>query len=384
MSGDSARPIGNTRDDEFLWIMVAIFVLGIATWVFGHEKISAFVMKVRAFETHLLVFDSEARDALRDWIATTHPRDVTFNELWQSGMAAGRSLRWVVLVIVTGLFGFLIYRSPDRSTKYTQSYQTDSLAMQESSEWPVVKPVLGQKIINIPLNDPINGMRQLPRDYGRRHGMIVPIAGLGDQDDPANIELLDHKDAMRLDRARAIFAKQLGKVWQGVPALRGYERALFAACAAQINNDNDLAQHIINDLALSYLRARKEKKVVLINSIRAQKAMHQYGNTQVVKRIVGRHAYNRTVLMSMLMKARENGVLPAAWFRWLKTVDRVTWYALNDLGLDVASVEAAGVRAHWLAETMAKTPIVNPMIEPALVGLKTYLGEIIDVEDEDA
>jgi len=56
----------------------------------------------------------------------------------------------------------------------------------------------------------------------------------------------------------------------------------------------------------------------------------------------------------MLEKARSNGVLPPNWFRWLKTVDRVTWYALNDLGLDVASVEAAGIRAHWLAESMAR------------------------------
>ncbi|MDH0342144.1 type IVB secretion system coupling complex protein DotM/IcmP [Chromobacterium haemolyticum] len=374
----------NNGDNELLWVCGGLFVVLVGAWLLGHEKISAFVMKVRAFEIYLMVFDGEARDAMKEWLATTHPRDVTLNELWQSGLVAGRSLRWVVLFILTCLFGFLIYRAPDRSGKYTQKYSTDTLARQESEEWPVVKPVLGQSYIETPLNDPINGMRQLPRDYGRRHGMIVPIAGLGEKDDPANIELLDHKDALKLDRARAIFGKQLGKVWQGVSALRGYERALFAACAAQINNNNDLAQAIINDLSISFMRARKEKKAGLINSLRAQKAMHEYGNSPLVKRIVGRHAYTRTILMSMLTRARENGALPAAWFRWLKTVDRVTWYALNDLGLDVASVEAAGVRAHWDAERMAKTPIVNPMIESALVGLMTYLGEINDVEDEDA
>lgn len=370
-------------DNELLWVLGGVFLLVVAAWLFGHEKISAFVMKVRGIESYLLIFDGEARDAIKEWVTTTHPRDATLLELWQSGIVAGRSLRWAVLLIVTGLFGYLVYRSPERGTKYTRVYTTETLAQQEAKVWPVIQPVLGQNIIDIPLNDPINGMRQLPRDYGRRLGFIVPIAGMGEKENPENIELLDDRSALRLDRARAVFAKQLGKVWQGLPALKGYERALFAACAAQINNDNKLAQAIINDLALSYVRAREKKDAALINSLRAQKALHEYGNSKQVKRIVGRHAYTRTVLLSMLSASRQCGVMPAAWFRWLKTVDRVTWYVLNDLGLEVASVEAAGVRAHWMAETIAQTPIVNPMIEPAMVGLQTYLGETLDVEEDD-
>ncbi|KAG0166433.1 hypothetical protein DFQ30_007198 [Apophysomyces sp. BC1015] len=356
----------NNQDDELLWVLAGLFVLVVAAWFLGHEKISAFVMKVRAFESHLLVFDVEARDAIKEWIATTRPRDATLLELWQSGIVAGRSLRWAVFVILTGLFGYLFYRSPERGTKYTKVYTTETLARQEAEVWPVIQPVLGQNILDIPINDPVNGMRQLPRDYGRRHGFIAPIAGLDEKENPANIEILDQRSALRLDRAREIFAKQLGKPWQGASALRGYERALFAACAAQINNDNKLALDIVNDLARSFIRARKEKNAALINSIRAQKALSQYGNSKPVKRIASRHAYTRTVLMSMLSEAHACGVLPPSWFRWLKTVDRVTWYALHEVGLDVAGVEAAGLRSQWMAETMAKTPILNPMIEPAL------------------
>lgn len=375
---------GNVKtDDELLWVLVGIFLVVIAAWFLGHEKISAFIMKVRAFEADLLFFDVEARDAIREWISTVHPKDATLGALWQSGMVAGRSLRWIVLAILTGMFGYLIYKSPDRTSKYARAYTMKSLAQQESAEFPVIQPVLEANLIDVPLDDPINGMRHRPRDYGRLHGFIVPIAGLGEKDDPAQIEILDRKDALRLDRARDVFAKQIGKVWQGIGDLRGYERALFAACAAQINNDNKLAQEIVNDLARAYLRARKEKKVGLINSMRTQKALHAYGNSDGVKRIVGRHAYKRTVLIAMLAAARETGVLPAAWFRWLKTVDRVTWYGLSDLGMDVASAEAAGIRAHWNAERIAKTAIVNPMVEEALAGLKAYLGEVLDVEVDD-
>lgn len=380
MSANGTGP-NAAKDDELLLILAGIFALVIGFWFIGHEKISAFVMKVRSFEAYLLVFDSEAQEAIREWIATTHPKDAALKELWQSGMVAGRSLRFVVGIVITGLFGYLIYRSPDRSGRYTRTYDTAGLAAQESEEWKVIKPVLGQHLEDVPLDDPINGMRARPRDYGRKHGFIVRIASLGDKVNGTNVEPLDHRDALLRDRAEAIFGKQLGRMWQGVNTLRIYERCLFAAFAAQANNDTKLAQQIIDDLAVAYLRARKTKDLKQINSLRAQKALHQYGNTKVVQKVVSRHAYVRTVLISMLEKARANGVLPPNWFRWIKTVDRVTWYALNDLGLDVASVEAAGVRAHWLAESMARTPIVNPMIENAVIGLKTYLEEIAD-DDE--
>ncbi len=373
----------NNTDNELVWILGGIFILVIGVWFVGHEKISAFVMKVRSFEAYLLIFDREAQEAIREWVGTTHPADATLLELWQSGTVAGRTLRFLVGAIITGMFGYLIYRSPDRSGRYTQVYNTASLAQQESDEWKVIKPVLGSHIENVSIDDPLNGMRARPRDYGRKHGFIVRISSLGDNVNGSNVEILDHRDALLLDKATMVFTKQLGRLWQGIDTLRPHERSLFAAFAAQINNDNTLAQHIVNDLALAYLRARKSKDVGRITSLRAQKALHQYGNTPEVQKIVSRHAFVRTVLLSMLQKARGNGVLPPNWFRWLKTVDRVTWYALNDLGLDVASVEAAGIRAHWLTESMSKAPIVTPKVENAVVGLKAYLGEIVDEEVDD-
>lgn len=373
----------NNTDNELLWVLGGVFLLVVGAWFVGHEKISAFIMKVRVFESYLLVFDVEAREAIHEWITTTHPKDATLKELWQSGLVAGRSLRFFVGILITGLFGYLVYRSPDRSGRYTKVYDTTSLAEQESEENKVIKPVLGLHLEDISIDDPLNGMRARPRDYGRKHGFIVRISSLGEKANSANVEILDHKDALLLDRARAIFGKQLGHMWQGVNALRDHERCLFAAFAAQINNDTELAQQIIDDLAMAYLRARKAKDIKQINSLHANKALQQYGNSKEVQKIVSRHGYVRTALISMLEKARNNGVLPPNWFRWLKTVDRVTWYALNDLGLDVASVEAAGIRAHWLAESMGKAPIVNPMIENAVIGLKTYLGEIADEEVDD-
>lgn len=367
-------------EHEIVWIVGVALAVLVAAWFFWHEQIARFWMAVRAFEAKLILFDSTGRAALERWLATSHPRDVSFAGILQSANVAGWSLRWYVVVILTIMFGYLIYRSPERGSRYAKTHTMQSLAKQEAARWPVITPMLEGNFIDIPLDDRVNGMRQRGRDYARRHKMIVLAAALPDDVDHSQVEALDGRSVLLLDRTRLVFSKQLGELWQGVPTLRPYERALFGAFAAQMSNDRDLAFAIINDLAVAYTRAKTANNAELITTLRAQKALHQYGNTPAVGKLVARHAYKRTVLMSMLAAARENGVLPAAWFRWLKTVDRVTWYALSDLGMDVSSVEAGGVRCHWQSERVAKTPLVHPMIEEAVVGLKEYLGEILDDE----
>ncbi|MBR7919710.1 hypothetical protein KDX16_28340 [Burkholderia vietnamiensis] len=382
MKGPQTQNVGG-RENELLWICAMIFLGTIAIWYLGHTNIARFVMKVRFVEARLLFFDTDARETLAQWLLTRAPQDATLGELWRSGIVAGRPLRWIVLALISGMFGYLIYRSPDRSGRYTKKYTPAALVAQESEVYPILKPLIGQNLIDVPLDDPIRGMRQRPRDYLRRVGALVSLAALPEDIDPTLYIDLDQRSVLRLDRARSALGAQLGPMWEGMRSLRGYERCIFAAFAAQMANNLPLARDIINDLAVSYVRARNEKRAALINSVRAQKALHEYGNTEAVKRICSRHAHKRLVLVSMFEAAKANGVFPSAWFGWLKTVDRTTWYALNDLGLDVASAEACGIRAHWQAEKMAKAPIVNPLIEPALDGLKSYLEELIDVEEDD-
>ncbi|NMX77843.1 IcmP-like type IV secretion system protein [Pseudomonas sp. WS 5532] len=369
-------------EDELLWVLLLLIVFVVAVWFIGHEKISRFMMSVRYFETHLMLFDADGRQAIMDWLRSTHPADATLKSLWSSGQVASWELRWYIFTILTVMFGYLLYRAPDRGSRYSQKHNTTTLAKQEAVQWPTILPVLDANLISVSISHPVNGMRSRVRDYGRTHGFLVKTAALGQSDDPADIELIDSKEALRISKVHKILIAQLGKPWEGLDALKPYERALFAAFAAQVNNDNALALLIINDLARAYVRAKKAKKTALINSLRAQKALHEYGNSKIVRKVVSQHAYKRTVLMAMKDAASQNGVIPPNWFRWLKTVDRVTWYCLCDLGMDVASVEAGGPRAQWMAENKAKAPILNPLIEPAVVGIRTALGELLDAEED--
>lgn len=371
-------------EEDLLWIIGGIFGVVVGLWFVAHSQISSFVMEVRRVEAYLMVFDQEGRAAVREWLASADPSQVTLAELWQSGVVAGRWLRFLCIAVVTVWFGWLFYRSPERGGRYNKSYTTASLAQQESALWKVIKPVLGRKIDEIPLDDPVHGMRARPRDYGRKHGFIVRASTLGvDGAAQKNVEAIDRRDVLLVDKAREVFVRQLGPRWPGIAGLKPHERFLFSAFAAQANNDVKLAQQVIDELAVSYVAAREAQDLSRLSSPTAVSALEKYGNTNVVQRVVAGHGYVRTVLPAMLKAARRNGVLPPNWFRWLKGVDRVTWYVLNDLGLYVASVEAAGPRSHFQAEEESNAPIFEPYIEPALVALRAYLEELIDEEELD-
>ncbi len=54
--------------------------------------------------------------------------------------------------------------------------------------------------------------------------------------------------------------------------------------------------------------------------------MNKYKNSRPVTRVLRAHAYVLTVMASMLLLARKEGVMATADFLWLKTIDRTLWY----------------------------------------------------------
>jgi hypothetical protein len=87
-------------------------------------------------------------------------------------------------------------------------------------------------------------------------------------------------------------------------------------------------------------------------------------------------------LVRLLMAAQKTGIISSSDFIWLKAIDRTLFYALNDVGRQVACVEAAGIRAHVLAEDAhrkaggtAASILQVPHVEAAVTALKTDLTE---------
>jgi len=98
-----------------------------------------------------------------------------------------------------------------------------------------------------------------------------------------------------------------------------------------------------------------------------------------VKNVLDSHAYLMPTMMALLLFGRRRGVLIGADFLWIRPMDTTLWRTLNQTGNTVAWVEAAGVMAHWQAEMAAgqyakkPTPLIDPCVEQALVGLDLLL-----------
>ncbi len=98
-----------------------------------------------------------------------------------------------------------------------------------------------------------------------------------------------------------------------------------------------------------------------------------------VKRILETHAHLVPTMMSLLLFARQRGVLVCPEFLWFRGMDTVIWRALNQTGNTVAWVEASGAMAHWQAEIAvsqyAKKPVAlhEPRVEKAVEGLRYSL-----------
>jgi intracellular multiplication protein IcmP len=104
--------------------------------------------------------------------------------------------------------------------------------------------------------------------------------------------------------------------------------------------------------------------------------MKKYQHAESVQDIVSKHAYVLTVLPSLLVGARDDGVVPSSEFLWLKIVDRRLWYILNSVGRQTPFVEVGGPFAHWLAEQEMGRRSLVPMIDEAIKALEVAIKEV--------
>ncbi|MGH8078382.1 MAG: IcmP-like type IV secretion system protein, partial [Lysobacter sp.] len=346
------------------------------------------VMTVRLWEAQLLSFDAEGQRTVFEWIAKRHPRDVGLGELYRSGDVTGYYLRWIVVAVLLPLFAWRFLRHPGRSLAFRQVHHIMSLARAQVAQYPMMAAALDINLLDFPLDHPVYGMRNLPRAYGRRHKMLRTMAEIPSEHPRDDLDVVDAKSVVVLSQCRAVFAKQIGVEWPGIghAGLPSHERILLTAFAVQVagldDSYNKDTLRIIEELARSSIEALRKGDSTLVASPTADRMQEAVFASAPVQKILRRHGFRRTMLMGMLEEARQGGVLPSCWFTWLKPVDRVTWYALCDLGMHPSSIEAAGVRAQFQWEKAANAPVMTPMVEAAVNGFREYLDEVIDATVE--
>ena len=242
------------------------------------------------------------------------------------------------------------------------------LAKLESKNWPQITPVVNLDLIKTDIDTGPWAMALTPMQFCKRYKLLQEIK-------PVRQEGMSRKDwdkievVLKRGEANKLFAMQLGSLWMGVDKLPPHLKALFAAFAARINADTKPAADLLASISAS--------SGGKLNFSGTEELLKKHLNTKLVQKVINEHAYVATVMASMLLACRDDGVQASADFLWLKPVDRRLWYTLNTVGRQTPFIEVAGIFAHWVAEREAGRKLMVPMIEEATNAAALALKEIV-------
>lgn len=356
-----------------LWIMLAICIFGGLIWFFLHAYLMLAFLKVKVVEISIIELFTSELDVVKRYASTVNPGLVTFVQAQYIASSVGKYIS-IPCIIIMLLLAFVIYKSSS-ATGYRRAYSMKDLAQAQQDTWPQIKPVVPLNLIKMDIRKGPWAMSLTPMDFAKQKKLIIEEEIM-----PLEDELLRRKRIVaKLDkgRATALFTLQLGRLWRSCEALPHYLQALFAVFAAKASGDRDVAYGLLAELSNNFDAVK--------NTTHCENALtlcQKYMGKKPVKLVIESHAYELTVMASMLELARYDGVLSSSDFLWLKPVDRRAWFVLNCIGRRTPVCESAGVFAHWLAEKELGKKSVLPMVESATLGLEMALTEITYHRDE--
>ncbi len=333
----------NGQSEDWLWVTLGLVLILVIIWYLKHEWISNVWLRVKWFETWLMSGISTQQDIHARTIgAVLSDRrlisGLTLKQLWMLSSDAGRWWAIPFGVAVMALGARILFVNQRGGVK--RKLDMGALTKLQQEEFPYISPVVGLDLISDKSPEWAPAMR--PESVYDTRGKLLE-QGFIDRHQIIKSRLFDRR------RATEIFVKQIGASWpvKLFGRMTKYERALFGVFAARIARDKDGARHALERMAINMAPGGTRSLDVGIELAK------KYAKHPDVQRIVKRHRYISSVLAGMLEDARTDGILPPSEFLWLKPVDRNLWYLLNAIGRRVASVEAAGSFANFIAEKVA-------------------------------
>lgn len=357
-----------------LWIIVGLFALALGLWYFAHEQIAAFILKIRWYETLLISYFTDSVTKEMMMIYNASPATVTFNSLGDISSAVGSYFRYPFAIILGALAVIIAFTNPN--LRYKKTYNMQRLVEQEMMNWPQISPVTGLDLVNANIDQGPWAMSLSPMQFAKKYQLlqlerVIPVEGFSAQG--KIIATVKREEAFRA------FALQVGRYWQGPEYLSMHAKALFAAFAARANRDSESAVKLLKQISAS-------TKTGKLDFTGTEELLKKYKDTKAVVKVSQKHAFVLTVMASMLLLARTDGVQASADFLWLKPIDRPLWFMLNSVGRQTPHSEIAGPFAHWLAENRMGRKLHVPMVEEAVNALDEAIREIIipEVSEEAA
>ncbi len=345
-------------------VILAAILMGFSLVLLWHWKHGAIVQGVLLWKNYELapivgLTDTAKQLQARLILYFHHAQQVPFKAIlllsWHIGL--------FYLVIPFSLSIWLAYRALQHPVMYARRVHTiQSLLEAQSQHFSAVAPILKRDLTDDPSPEWASSLH--PEEWVAQHGLIV------------NQQLDDV-------RVRELLIEQLGARIDLFAQLKPHEQALFAIFGLRVFlKDAKGSQALIDALNYSAVNRQSRPDFTL-----AQADFKRCIAAPSASIWLQKHPYTRTLLMAMLIEARQMGVLPSSHFIWLKPLDRALWYPLNTAGRKVPFLEAAAVFNQMQAEVVAwenRCVLTEPHVEEAIQGLQKYLEEVGILSTTDA
>lgn len=369
-----APPQQGQQDNHMapIWIILGLFVLIYLIWYFLKVQIYEGFAFIKVAEIDLISLFTNNLVIVKQNIIMMNPETVTFDQMMSYANDVGRYLAppCAVILIVCAV---VLYRK-SIGLRFKRIYTMKTLINHENKNWPQSTPILDLDLVNTDIEEGPWAMAQTPMQFAKKHQLLKI------QELPPDETMLSRERGLSVTLIKSksveLFVKQTGSLWRGVDALNIHTKAIFAICAARINDDADAAEKLIRQISAS---ANNKK----LDFSGVQALTNKYKDHKAIQRLISHHAYVFTVMPSVLELARTTGVLASADFLWLKLIDRRLWFMLNSVGRQTPVVEVAGPFSHWLVEKALETKVRTPMIDKAVTALEEAIAAVIYTPDEE-
>lgn len=343
-------------EGNFLFGLLALIIIAVGVWFLLGPHFSALMGTLRRYEMVPFAMFFERAAGIHASLVQLNGGSMSFNDtrsmLGTDG--SGYYVRWLY-VLLFPVLGVLLLVQNTRG-RYQRQHSMASLTKQEAVVWPEIAPVVGKQELLVKGDEQQGEWRVALTEweFADKHGLAKREDGKLDR-----------------DKARVVFAAQLGPRWSGPDALPPHRKGLYAAFLLRV------AGEPTEGLAKFRLMSRTFAADGLagMDTSFADAVIAKHGEHPNVKRAIAQHAYVSTVMATLLQLSRADGVLASPMFIWLKTVDRGLWYMLNNVGRYAFHVECAGTASHWLFEKTVGQACASPMVEKAIDGLQMGLAE---------
>lgn len=349
----------NGENNEVMMV-IGVALLCIVVWWTFKAKFAGMILGAKLLEAYFISFFTRDLDDLRLWMGGIDRRLVTLKDLFTVSQMVGSYVRFVTVPLLAYL-GYRLYKQSP-TEKFKRKFNQHTLPLAEADLYPWMK--ISTKI-NFDEMDPEKG----PWAYAKTERMFT-----------REHKLRDEKGGLNKEKATRVFIKQIGPLWMGYGRMRPHVKALFALFASRLARDFGASDRLLKQLAESAANGKLDYTGV-------DSLAKKYMESKPLIKLIKWHAYERTLLMSMLFDSRGGDTgkdaLPPNFFLWLKGVDRPLWYTLADVGRKTPHVESAGVFAHWITERTRRKKLEMPFVENAVKGLEIELGKLTENGDED-